>query len=111
MSLQTFLSTVEHDLEEGVEWVENETDQAATYIWKVAVPLFTGFDLTVVQTALAQIVSFMSTLAADLKGGTLADIETAFMNDLQATGSALLPAVKSLGSNLIQILIGLARGV
>lgn len=110
MSLQTFIQTVETDLSSAVHWVEGEVDSAFTDIWNTVKPIFINFEPTLVQGVLGGIVAFLGTLS-DLKGGTLADIETALLNDLEAAGSTLFADAQTLGSDIVQALIGLAKAV
>lgn len=110
MSIQTFLATVETDIEKDVEWVEGKTETALTAIWNVVKPAFLAFEPTVVQGVLGAIATFLSTAETSLlNGGNLADLETALLNDLEAEASVLLDDAKSLGSDILQALIGLAK--
>lgn len=110
MSIQTFLSTVEADIVKDVEWVEGKTETALTDIWNVVKPAFVAFEPTVVSAVLGAVTGFLSTAEqALLNGGSLADLETALLNDLEAAGSTLLADAKSLGSDILQALIGMAR--
>ena len=110
MSLQTVLGTIETTLENGVKWVEGETDIAVTDIWDTASTLFTKFEPTLVQGAIAAVKSF---LTAQTATWGLDDIEQNFLEALEAEGSALFGQITGLtaasGSTLLQVLIGLVK--
>ena len=110
MTIQTFLATVEADIVKDVHWVEGETGAAMTAIWNVVKPAFLAFEPTVVRDVLGAVTIFLQTAeTALLNGGNLADLETALLNDLEAEGSLLLKDAQSLGSDILQALIGLAK--
>lgn len=110
MSIQTFLATVEGDIVAEFKVIEGDTETALTAIWNVVKPAFLAFEPTVVQGVLGAISSFLATAEQSLlNGGNLADLQTALMNDLEAAGSTLLADAKSLGSDLLQGLIALAK--
>lgn len=110
MSIQTFLATVESDIVGEFKVIEGDTESALTAIWNVVKPAFLAFEPTVVQGVLGAISAFLTTVEQSLlNGGNLADLETALLNDLEAAGSTLLADAKSLGSDLLQALIGMAK--
>jgi hypothetical protein len=109
MSLQTFIKTVEADVGEAVTWVEGETDTALSAIWGVAKPIFVAFEPTLVSGVLAAVTTFLGTAGADVQNGGLDDIEQAFIENLETLGSTLVKDAQSLGSNVLQALIGLAK--
>jgi hypothetical protein len=113
MSLQTFIAGVETKIEQAVTWVEGETDTALTAVWNAAEPLFIAFEPTLIQDTLGGIETFLTNAEADVKNGELGDIEQAFIENLETTGSALLTDIKTLsssaGSSLLQVLIGLVK--
>lgn len=111
MSIQTFVATVEHDIVAGVEWVGDETGLALTAIWNAAKPVFVAFEPTLVHGVLTQAQTFLAAAEADIKAGDLADIEQAFLESLEGEKMELFNDAKTLGSNLLQILLGLAKGV
>lgn len=110
MSLQTFLATVEADIIAEVKVIEDDVDTALTDIWNFAKPVFTAFEPVVIRDTLTAVVNFLKAAEADVVGGNFADIEQAFLMALESAGSALFGDAQSLGSNLLQVLIGLAKG-
>jgi hypothetical protein len=110
------LDTISADLKAGVGWVEKEAgvvlteaekaaDTALQTIWADAKLIFTEAAPTIVADVLAALKTFVAGIAP---GQTLQDIETAFLNDLEAAGHTLLPVVQKMGSALLQALIGIA---
>ena len=105
-----FIQTVEADAKAIVNFAEAETQTALTWLWGEAKPIFVAAAPTVLQGLLQELTSFLTTAATDIKGGTSDDIETAFLNALAASGHALLADAQTIGSNVLQMLIGLAKG-
>ncbi len=98
--------TIEHDLTLAWDWSVRETEGAAVAVWNAAKPLFVAVEAP----ALAALKGFI----ADFLGkaglaGSLADLETALLNELQLAEASLLATAKALGSNLLQVLIGLVK--
>lgn len=110
MSLASFIATVETDIKEAVTWVEDETDAALAFIWTAAKPIFIAFEPTVIKDTLTALIDFLGRAEADIVNNDFAGIEQAFLMDLEAAGSALFNDAKGLGSTLLQVLIGLAKG-
>lgn len=109
MSLATFLRTIELDLSHAFHTVEADAESAFGFIWSAVRPVFTAFEPTLISQALGLAVDFLSRANSALLGGSLADLETAFLMDLEAAGHVALDDVKGLGSNALQVVIGLAR--
>lgn len=107
MSLQTFLTTVETDITSVVKVVEGDVEIALTAIWTAAKPLFMQAEPVIVQDVLAALQKFLTTAEAS---NDFAGIEQAFLQDLEAAGSELFGQAQGLGSTLLQVLIGLAKG-
>lgn len=105
----SLLQTIESDLTTAWGVIEGDAEQAGLAIWDAAKVVFTKYEPQFISDILAGVTAFLSAASADVKSGALADIETAFLNDMSATGSVLLADAQSLGSDLLQALIGLAK--
>lgn len=103
------LATIETDLKAVENWAESAVQTAWTDIWNTVSPVFTKFEPTLVQGVLAAVVAFMQTASADIKSGGLDDIEQAFIESLEGTSSTLIADAESLGSDVFQALIALAK--
>jgi hypothetical protein len=108
--LTQVLTVIGTDLLEGVHWVENETGAALLNIWNGGKALFTQFEPTLVSDAFAAVTAFLPKAAA---GGSLEDLEIAFLQDLEAEGSTLFTQIQALtssnGSVLLQVILALAK--
>jgi hypothetical protein len=111
MSIQTVVSTIETDLTNAFHTLEGDAETALTAIWNAAKPVFIAFEPTLVSAVLTALTAFLTTAKADVIAGDFGDIEQAFLEDLETTGSTLLGGAQSLGSNLLGVLIGLAKGI
>jgi hypothetical protein len=109
-TFQDFLNTVETDISNAWHVVEEDTVAALQNVWSVGKSLFVQFEPTLVSDALAAITAFLPKAQA---GGDLADLEQAFLEDLEAAGSTLFGQIQGLastsGSTLLQVLIALAK--
>lgn len=110
MSLQTFVATIEKDIGEAVTWVEGETEQALTAVWGFAKPIFVSFEPTVVHAVLTELSTFLTAAAADVQQGQASYIATTFLATLRDTGHVLLADVEAMGTDLLTVLAGLAKG-
>ena len=111
MTVKTFIATVEADVTSAFHTLEGEAETALTAIWSAARPVFLAFEPTLVNDTLTALTAFLAKAEADVAAGDFGDIEQAFLEDLEAAGSSLFSGAKSLGSNLIGVLIGLAKGI
>lgn len=109
MSLSTFLATVEKDVMAVVHTVEADAETALTWLWDAAKPIFLAAEPQVMQQALQALIDFLGKADAAIVGGTLEDIETAFLNELQVIGHEALADIQGLGSAVLQMLIGVAK--
>lgn len=111
MTIQTFLAAVESDFKEAEVVVEGAAETALNVIWGAAKPVFLAFEPTLVSDVLTAIKAFLAKAEADVASGDFGDITQAFLEDLEVGGSSLLSGAQSLGSNLLGVLVGLAKGI
>jgi hypothetical protein len=105
MSLSTVLQTIENDAK--VIWgeVEGDAEAGALALWNLAKPIFGAVEAS----AANDLKAFITTVLQKPGniGADLATLETAVLNDIMGSEPALIDAAKSIGSNLLQVLIGL----
>ena len=109
--MTNIITVVEEDIKAGWDWVQKEaTDIYNTVSPLVAAPLKV-FEQVVVQDLWGAAAAFTAKLipslqAVNLMAG-LADLETAFLNTIEHLWPNLLAAAQALGSQLLQIILGL----
>ena len=119
--MSNILDVIGNDLKVAGVWIEKEAgvvltevetaaDVALKTIWGLAQPIFVAVEPVVTAKVLSAIVDFLSKAEASVVNGDLAGIEQAFLMEAEKLGGDLLVVAQGLGSNLLQILIGLAKG-
>lgn len=110
MSLQSFVDTVKTDLEDAVEWGEEKVEQGVSVVWGAAQTVFKGEVPAIAGQVLTSFEAFAATEAGLLlKGTDLATLQAAFLNWIETEVPTLLADAQSLGSDLLQSILGLAR--
>ncbi len=102
----SFIQTIEADLSKAWGFIKGVVETAANLVWAEFKPVITAIEPVLYDDLKSFVVQAIEAVG---HGGSLADIETALMNDLQATGGALFGHAQALGSDLIQILIGVIK--
>lgn len=96
----------EQEIEAGWKWVQSE----ASHVYHAVMPIvqegLSAFETAVVQDLWGAAAAFVKKA---LSIGSLADLETAFLNTLQSLGPNLLAAAQSFGSSMLQSTLGLLR--
>lgn len=103
------IDTIGADLKAFGNWAKTEVQDAWTTIWNTTKVVFTGIEPTLVSGVLTELTSFLQTAEDDIKNGEIGDIEDAFMNYLETEKTALFADADTLGSDLLQALIGMAK--
>lgn len=110
MSLQSFVSTVETDLKDAVQWGEEKVEQGISIVWGAAQTVFKGEVPAIAGQVLTSFETFIATEAGQLtKGADLPTIEGEFLDWIEGEVPTLLADAQSLGSDLLQSILGLAR--
>lgn len=110
MSLQSFVATVETDLKDAVQWGEEKVEQGVSIVWEAAQTVFKGEVPAIAGQVLIKFETFAATEAGLLlKGTDLATLLAAFLNWIESEEPTLLADAQSLGSDLLQSILGLAR--
>jgi hypothetical protein len=103
---KSFIQTVETDAAAIWNFATKEVETGAVTLWNLAKPLFAAVEPTVIADLRAAIEKVLA--AADTTQ-SLDALETAVLNALEAAGGQLFTIAKGLGSNLLQVLIGLVK--
>jgi hypothetical protein len=103
---------LESDAETALKWLGTEAKAGLVAVEELAMPLIEAAEPTVIAEVKAGVTAFLSALASvnsPTLGGAIEDIMQAFIEDLESTGSTLLPTVQSLASSILQAIIALAK--
>ena len=100
----SFLQIIKNDIKIAEHWIDAE----AVKIWDLAKPLFQAVEQAGISELKVFIEGVLGTIA-DHKVKDLATLESAVLNSLAATRPALLAIAQGLGSNLLQVIIGLVK--
>ena len=101
--MTTFIQTVEADVQDAINWVDHE----AISLWHLVKPLFIraeGIALADLQHFIAGVLSAVGT------NKDLATLEADVLNALQVYKGSLFTLAQQLGSDALQVLIGLVKG-
>lgn len=100
------ITAIENDLTAAWTTVEHDAEKFGAILWGDVKPLLLAVEPQVYADLRAVV---LGVLTAFGKGGSLSDIETALLNVLEAGGTALLGTAQGLGSNVLQLVIGLVK--
>jgi len=105
----SFIQTIEHDLEAAGGWLEHEVEGAAEEVWSVVKTVFGAAEATVVNSVVSSAKVFLPTIEkAVLSGTTLENLEQMFLQWGEGQGGNLIKDAETIGSTLVQSLLGLA---
>jgi hypothetical protein len=104
------ITFVYDELKKAWGWVKTEATDIYNLLKPLVNPALAAFDGTLVQDLWGAAAAFVSKLIPTVSGAvpfSLADLETGFLNTLVSFSSALLSAAQTLGSSILQTMLGL----
>jgi hypothetical protein len=101
--MTAIITLIDEDLEAGWRWVKTEAIDLYKWGEPFVAKALKDFEATLAQNLWGAAASFVSKLTS---AETLANIETAFLNTVELLSSNLLVAAQTLGSNLLQTILG-----
>jgi hypothetical protein len=99
------IQAIETDLTNAWSGIETDAEKFGAVIWADVKPLV----LAVQPAVYADLKNVIVGILTAFEGKDLATVETGLLNVLEAGGTPLFGAAKGLGSNLLQLLISLAK--
>lgn len=110
MTTPSFIVILENDIKAGWQWVQTAAVDVYNVVSGIVSEAWKALDPQVVQDLWGAAVALVQKLYAALQTHTaLADLETAFLNIIQTLGGNLLSAAVSLGSTVLQTILGLIQ--
>jgi hypothetical protein len=100
--------TIESDVEAAAKWVKGEVSAGLSTLEQLCAPIIVKIEPQVLADLKAAILFILNGLSS----GSVTDLptlETTVLNALEALKSQLFTIAKGLGSNLLQIIIGLVQ--
>lgn len=101
------IKLAEQELQAGWKWITSSAVVIYRAVEPMALAALKGFEVTVFHDLMGAAAALVGRLAAGMTSLSLPDLETAFLNTVQLLGPQLLVAAQSLGSTLLQSILGL----